>query len=71
MLRKEKYNLDKKLNRKKLDPIKILVLGGSQGAMFFDKMIKDVMIKIYKLGKISLTQQIYNINNNIIFLYRN
>lgn len=62
LLRKEVYDLDKKLNKKKLNPIKILVLGGSQGAAFFDKMIKDVIKQISKLGKINLTQQIFDIN---------
>ena len=51
----------KKKNKEKLDTIKILVLGGSQGAFFFDKMVKDVIIKIYRLSKISIYQQIFNL----------
>ena len=64
LMRKETYNFEKKKNKEKLDTIKILVLGGSQGAFFFDKMVKDVIIKIYRLSKINVYQQIFNLKNH-------
>jgi len=63
LIRKEAYDFEKKINKEKLDTIKILVLGGSQGALFFDKMIKDLIMKIYKLSNISLSQQIFSLKN--------
>ena len=61
LMRKEAYDFEKKTNKEKLDTIKILVLGGSQGASFFDQMIKDLIMRIYKLSKISLSQQIFSL----------
>ncbi len=73
LLRKEAYSLNKKLKKNKLDPIKILVLGGSQGAIFFDKMVKNLVMKIYQFGRISLTQQIFNLDkkNDLEDCYKN
>ncbi len=60
LLRKEIYNLNNNLDRKKLEPLNILVLGGSQATLFFDKMIKELIIDISKNIKINLFQQIYD-----------
>ena len=63
LLRKEVYNLDKKIIKKRLDPMKILVLGGSQGSLFFDKTIKNAITQINKFANIILTQQLFNTKN--------
>ena len=60
LLRKEIYSYNKNLNKQFSKNIKILVIGGSQGAVFFDNMIKNVVINLSKNYKIQLTQQIYN-----------
>ena len=62
LLRKEIYSLDKNMNKKIVEPIKIIVLGGSQGAKFFDEQVKDLIINLSKFYKIHLTQQIYDEN---------
>ena len=62
LLRREIYSLKKNLNKKITQPIKIIVLGGSQGAKFFDENIKDLIINLSKLYKIDITQQIYDKN---------
>ena len=54
----------KNYSKQKINKFVILVLGGSQGAFFFDKMVKDVIIKIYRLSKISIYQQIFNFKNH-------
>ena len=37
---------------------KILIIGGSQGAEFFDNEISELMISLYKNYEISIVQQI-------------
>ena len=48
ILKKEIYNLDKNSINKKKGIKKILIIGGSQGASFFDKNITDLIIEISK-----------------------
>ncbi len=58
LLRKEIYynqkNTKMKLGKKK----KILVLGGSQGAKFFDEFVSKIIVKFSKLEQISVLQQV-------------
>ena len=44
------------------EPFKILIIGGSQGAEFFDNEISELMIDLFKDYKISLIQQITDEN---------
>ncbi len=63
ILRKDIYNF--KNNQKKInnnDNFNILVIGGSQGADFFDKKLKKVFNEISSKKKIYLIQQISNKN---------
>ena len=60
LLRKKIYNQKKNLENKINKPFKILIIGGSQGAGFFDNEISDLMIDLFKINKISLIQQITN-----------
>jgi UDP-N-acetylglucosamine--N-acetylmuramyl-(pentapeptide) pyrophosphoryl-undecaprenol N-acetylglucosamine transferase len=60
LLRKKIYNQKKNIENKINKPFKILIIGGSQGAEFFDNEISDLMIDLFKINKISLIQQITN-----------
>ncbi len=60
LLRKEIYNCNKNFKQEIGESIKILVIGGSQGASFLDNIIKDIIIKLSKDYKIDLTQQVYD-----------
>ena len=55
---KEKINFENKIR----EPFKILIIGGSQGAEFFDNEISQLMIDLFKVHKISLIQQIKDEN---------
>ena len=55
---KEKINIQNKIRQQ----FKILIIGGSQGAEFFDNEISQLMIDLFKVHKISLIQQITNEN---------
>ncbi len=63
ILRKELYNLEKNSINPKKDIKKILIIGGSQGASFFDENITDLIVEISKKQKLEVTQQISNKNN--------
>jgi len=63
ILKKEIYNLDKNSINKKKGIKKILIIGGSQGASFFDKNITDLIIEILKKKEFEVVQQISNKNN--------
>ena len=39
---------------------KILIIGGSQGASFFDNKISDLIVLISKFNDIEVTQQVSN-----------
>ena len=58
MLRKEIYEYQK--NKKKTigDQKKILIIGGSQGAKFFDDFISKMIIKLSKTQNIKVLQQV-------------
>ena len=60
ILKKEIYFLKKNLISKKKDIRKILIIGGSQGASFFDKNVTELIIEISKKKKLEVIQQISN-----------
>ncbi len=61
ILKQELYKIKKKnVNFKNIK--KILIIGGSQGASFFDNKIADIMVNFSKQNKIEIIQQITNIN---------
>ena len=63
ILRKKFYNIKKNKN-KDFDHIKkILIIGGSQGAEFFDKKLTKVILKVSKKLKIEVHQQIHDKKN--------
>ena len=63
LLRKEIYNYEKNQKIKLDDQKKILIIGGSQGAKFFDEFISKIIIKLSKIEKIKVLQQVINQNN--------
>ena len=63
ILKKEIYNLKKNLISQKKEIKKILIIGGSQGALFFDNNITELIIEISKKQKLEVVQQISNKNN--------
>ena len=63
ILKKEIYDLGKNSIDLKKETKKILIIGGSQGASFFDENITDLIIEISKKRKIEVIQQISNKNN--------
>ena len=66
LLRKKIY-LEKKIFENKIQkPFTILIIGGSQGAEFFDDKISELMIDLFKDYKISLIQQVTNENKKKI-----
>ena len=60
LLRKKIYQIEKNKKFKLDEPIKIIILGGSQGAKFFDDKIIDVFVQLSKFYKISLYQQVFD-----------
>lgn len=60
ILRKEIYKIKKNSSNIKKEINKILVIGGSQGASFFDNKITELIIKISKKRKLKVVQQISN-----------
>jgi len=60
LLRREIYDININSNKKILEPVKIVVIGGSQGAEFFDTKIKDLIIILGNYYKINLTQQVFD-----------
>ena len=69
LLRKEIYGYQKNQKNKLDDKKKILIIGGSQGAKFFDEFISKVIIKLSKNQNINILQQVIdqktkeNLNN--------
>ena len=63
ILKKEIYDFEKNSIDLKKETKKILIIGGSQGASFFDENITDLIIEISKKRKIEVIQQISNKNN--------
>jgi len=66
LLRKKIYHEKRNFENKIKKPFTILVIGGSQGAEFFDNEISELMIDLFKKYKISLIQQITNENKKKI-----
>ncbi len=60
LLRKEIYKYKKNENKEIGDQIKLLILGGSQGAKFFDDFISKIILKISKTQNIKVLQQVIN-----------
>ena len=60
LLRKKFYELNK--TKTINDQIKLLVIGGSQGAKFFDTLVKNSIVELSKKYKFKVYQQ-SNINN--------
>ena len=75
LLRKEiyKYQKNNKTKTRIIDKKKILIIGGSQGAKFFDEFITNTIIKLSKTHKIQVLQQVIDSNSreNIKTLYQN
>ena len=72
LLRKEIYKYKKNENTKIAEKKKILIIGGSQGARFFDEFITKIIIKLAKIEKVQVLQQVINVNKreNIKELYQ-
>ena len=72
LLRKEIYKYQKNHNTTISEKKKLLIIGGSQGANFFDEFITKNIIKLSKIYKIQVLQQVINLNskNNIKELYQ-
>ena len=62
ILKKELYEIKKKISKSR-DVKKILIIGGSQGASFFDSKIADVVINLQKQNNFEIVQQIANKNS--------
>ena len=63
LLRKEIYKYKKNQKTKIAEKKKILIIGGSQGAKFFDEFITKNIIKLSKKYKIQVLQQVINSNS--------
>ncbi len=66
LLRKEIYKYQKNQKTKISEEKKILIIGGSQGAKFFDEFITKIIIRLSKIHKIQVLQQVININSKEI-----
>ena len=62
ILRKEIYEVEKNYQNLEKDIIKILIIGGSQGSIFFDKQITKYILELSKELKIAVKQQVLNAN---------
>ncbi len=58
LLRKEIYEYQKNVKKTLEDQKKILIIGGSQGAKFFDDFISKMIIKLSKTQNIKVLQQV-------------
>tara|TARA_A100001011_G_scaffold110868_1_gene117399 strand:- start:1228 stop:2304 length:1077 start_codon:yes stop_codon:yes gene_type:complete len=63
LLKKNIYEYQKNKNTKFAEKKKLLIIGGSQGAKFFDEFITKIIIKLSKTKKIQVLQQVININS--------
>ena len=66
LLRKQIYQKKENSENRIKKEFTILIIGGSQGAEFFDNEISELMIDLFKNYKISLIQQITNQNKKQI-----
>ncbi len=73
LLRKEIYKYQKNNKISITDKKKLLIIGGSQGAKFFDEIITKIIVKLSKTQKIQVLQQVIDSNSkeNIKELYQN
>ena len=60
LLKKEIYKLQKYKQKKNFGNLDLLIIGGSQGAEFFDDFIKNVLTKLSDITQIKVYQQINN-----------
>ncbi len=60
ILSKEIYFIKKNNSQSLSNPLKLLIIGGSQGASFFDNNMPDLIKELSKLCKIDLKQQVYD-----------
>ena len=58
ILKKKIYEIKEDKNNDIDKNLNLLILGGSQGALFFDNFIKDLVIKLPKTKKFKLYQQV-------------
>lgn len=63
ILKKQIYKIKKNSPNYKTKISKVLVIGGSQGASFFDEKVTELIIKISKKHKFDVVQQISNKNS--------
>ena len=66
ILRKKIYSINKKIKINFDDTKKILIIGGSQGAKFFDEFITRAILKVSKKLKIEIYQQVQDKNKNTL-----
>ena len=71
ILRKEIYNFNNNNKNEIYNNINLLVLGGSQGAKFFDQNLKNSIINISKKFKIKVYHQISSTNISNLELFYN
>ena len=62
ILRKKIYEAEKNSQHLQKKVIKILIVGGSQGSIFFDKQITKYILELSKELNIAVKQQVLNIN---------
>ena len=72
LIRKEIYKYKKNEKNMITEKKKLLIIGGSQGAKFFDEFITKIIIKLSKTHNIQVLQQVINDNSkeNIKKLYQ-
>ena len=58
ILRRDVYNYQKNKKNVLDDEVKILVVGGSQGAKFFDEFISEMIVILSKTQKVKISQQV-------------
>ena len=73
LLRKQTYKIKNENQSQISNPIKIIVMGGSQGASFFDNNINHLILNVSKKFHIEISQQVYDDNSiaNLKKFYNN
>ena len=66
ILRKKTYSINIKNKKNFDDNIKILIIGGSQGAKFFDESLTKIILKVSKQLKVEICQQVQDKSKNIL-----
>ena len=61
LLKKDVYKIDKNKVKKISSDLNLLILGGSQGALFFDKSVQNLIKKLNEKYKVKLIQQIFSL----------